>query len=317
MDKPVLAFADSALNRAADLRDKPDEIAKLLARPEAGVLPLWRGKPLFAGEAAGWLPPGHPALAEALEPPVFLGRDGDVPRFAQDISAWEPDEEPETLATFFDPSEQRHPALPSDHRFLELRGVMTRLSLREGELLATAKALTGWHASHGFCAKCGGKSLPAKSGWQRACPACGAEHFPRTDPVVIMLIVRGDRVLLGRAAMWPQGMYSLLAGFAEPGETLEAAVRREVQEEAGIEVGAVRYLASQPWPFPSSLMIGCVGEALSDAITPDPTELEDALWLSRQDLLDAMIGAHPRIKPAREGAIARFLLDAWLADRPL
>jgi NAD+ diphosphatase len=130
-----------------------------------------------------------------------------------------------------------------------------------------------------------------------------------------MLVTRGNQVLLGRSHAWPEGMYSLLAGFVEPGETLEAAVRREVAEETDIEVGAVRYLASQPWPFPASLMVGCAAEALSDQIVIDPAELQDALWISREDMVVVMAGEHPVIKPSRRGSIAHFLLANWLADR--
>jgi NAD+ diphosphatase len=153
------------------------------------------------------------------------------------------------------------------------------------------------------------------AGWQRICPSCGAHHFPRTDPVVIMLVTRGNSVLVGRSPGWPPGMYSLLAGFVEPGETLEAAVRREVFEEAGVRIGAVRYLSSQPWPFPASLMVGCRGEALPGEITIDPAEIEDALWLTREQMVTVMAGAHPRIRAPRRGAIAHFLVEAWLADR--
>ena len=153
------------------------------------------------------------------------------------------------------------------------------------------------------------------AGWQRNCPSCGAQHFPRTDPVVIMLVTHGNRALLGRSPGWPEGMYSCLAGFVEPGETLEAAVRREVLEEAGIRIGTVRYLASQPWPFPASLMIGCAAEALTDTITRDPAELEDAIWITREEALATLSGERPDILPARKGAIAHFLLSNWLADR--
>jgi NAD+ diphosphatase len=180
---------------------------------------------------------------------------------------------------------------------------------------ATAKALLHWHRVHGFCAACGARSDLSHGGWQRSCPACGAQHFPRTDPVVIMLVTRGNSVLLGRSPGWPEGMYSLLAGFIEPGETLEAAVRREVKEESGIDCGAVGYLASQPWPFPASLMLGARAEALSEAITIDPDELEDALWVSREEMVTVMAGLHPTIKPTRKGAIAHFILENWLADR--
>lgn len=153
-----------------------------------------------------------------------------------------------------------------------------------------------------------------QAGWQRTCPSCHAHHFPRTDPVVIMLITRGDQVLMGRSPGWPRGMFSLLAGFVEPGETLEAAVRREVFEEAGVHVGAVSYLASQPWPFPASLMFGCHGEATSEQITIDPSEIEHAMWVSRDEMQDAFEGKHPVLLPARKGAIAHFLLENWLAD---
>ncbi|HIF76500.1 MAG TPA: NAD(+) diphosphatase, partial [Sulfitobacter sp.] len=143
---------------------------------------------------------------------------------------------------------------------------------------------------------------------------CGGAHFPRTDPVVIMLITHGNSVLMGRSPGWPEGMYSLLAGFVEPGETVEAAVRREVFEEAGVQVGAVSYLSSQPWPFPASLMLGCAGEALSRDLTIDPVEIEDALWVTREEMMDVFAGSHPRLLPARRGAIAHFLLENWLAD---
>lgn len=192
---------------------------------------------------------------------------------------------------------------------------MTRLDPVAAELMATARALVLWHRSHRFCSACGGRSAPVEAGWRRACPDCGTSHFPRSDPVVIMLVTRGNRLLLGRSAGWPPGMYSLLAGFVEPGETIEAAVRRELREEAGVRVGAVRYLASQPWPFPASLMLGCHAEAESTAITLDPAELEDARWLSREELVQVFAGRHPAVKGARPGAIAHFLIRHWLADR--
>lgn len=310
----TVTFGGSGLDRAATLRGDGVQMAALLAAGR--VLPVWRGKPLIVGGAAlGWVPAGHQALAHGRAP-VFLGLDAEIPCFAQDISDWSPEAGAEAVQHgFFDPSEQHHPALPEDHGFLELRGVMTRLTAREAELAATARAVLHWHRSHGFCATCGAASEMAMAGWQRSCPACGAQHFPRTDPVVIMLVTRGNRVLLGRSAGWPEGMYSCLAGFIEPGETIEAAVRREVFEEAGIRLAAVRYLASQPWPFPASLMIGCQAQALDETITLDPAELEAALWMSREEVLAAMAGEHPVVRPARRGSIAHFLLENWLADR--
>lgn len=314
----TVTFGGSGLNRAAELRGDHVEIARLMGEAGTRALPLWRGKPLFAGDAgdrAGWLPIGHAVFDSACEASVFLGLDDDGARFAYDISGWEPEEMPDTPGAFFDPSVQLHPDLPTDHRFVELRGAMTLLTSRDAELVATVKAITGWHQTHGFCARCGTRTNVAMSGWQRDCPACAAHHFPRIDPVAIMLITRGNSVLLGRSPGWPEGMYSLLAGFIEPGETIEAAVRRETFEEAGIRIGAVDYLASQPWPFPSSLMLGCRGEALDDKITIDSTEIEDAMWVSREEMMECFAGTNTRIKPARKGAIAHFLIWNWLADR--
>jgi NAD+ diphosphatase len=310
----AMAFGGSGLDRAAHLRGDADAIARLLAQGQ--VLPLWRGKPLMRdGAGLAWVSADHSVLTPAA-PPVFLGLDDDTARFAADISAWTPDAGAQTVqAGFLDASEQHHPALPETDRFAELRGAMLRLSRREGELAATAKAVLQWHHSHRFCAACGAASTPAQAGWQRQCAACGATHFPRTDPVVIMLVTRGNRVLLGRSPGWPPGMYSCLAGFVEPGETIEAAVRREVAEETGIAVGRVRYAASQPWPFPASLMIGCRGEADSGAITVDPAELEDARWVTREDMVTVMDGRHAVIRPTRAGAIAHALIADWLADR--
>ena len=311
----TVTFGGSGLDRAAELRGDDGAIAELLAR--GAVLPIWRGKPLVTlGEGLAWLNAGHAVLAHAKEIFVFLGMDGAMPRFAADISDWSPEAGAAGIeAGFFDASEQTHPALPDSQAFVELRGVMTHLTPREAELAATAKAVLHWHRSHAFCAACGAASVLRMAGWQRGCPGCGAQHFPRMDPVVIMLVTRGNQVLLGRSAAWPEGMYSLLAGFVEPGETLEAAVRREVAEETGVRIGAVRYLASQPWPFPASLMIGCAAEALSSEITLDPEELEDALWISREDMVGVAAGEHAVIKASRKGSIAHFLLANWLADR--
>jgi NAD+ diphosphatase len=312
----TVTFGGSGLDRAAALRGDAAALADRLAT--GSVLPVWRGKPLLAGQgrdALGWVPAGHPALAQSGGA-VFLGLDDGRARFAADISAWSPEAGAEAVqAGFFDSSEQHHPALPADHAFAELRGVMTRLGPRDAELAATAKAVLQWHASHGFCAVCGAASAPAMGGWQRTCPACGAHHFPRTDPVVIMLVTRGNSLLLGRSPAWPEAMYSLLAGFVEPGETLEAAVRREVFEEAGIRIGRVHYLASQPWPFPASLMIGCRGEAMDAEITLDPVELEHAVWVTREEAVAILAGAHPRLRSPRRGAIAHFLMLNWLAGR--
>lgn len=313
----TVTFGGSGLDRAAQHRGDAKMMDQWLATSE--ILPLWRGKVPVQGAARSALVRlsfGQDVLADASGEYIFLGLDNDKPVFACDISAWEPpDQDLELVGQFFDPSEQNHPLLPDNQVFAELRSVMAQLSARDAELTATAKALFNWHDSHRFCAKCGGKSEMTNAGWQRNCIVCEAPHFPRTDPVVIMLVTHGNDLLLGRSPGWPEGMYSTLAGFVEPGETLEAAVRREVFEEAGIKVGTVDYLASQPWAFPSSLMFGCHGKALNSEITIDPIEIENAFWISREDLMQVMAGEHPTIKAARKGSIAHFLMTNWLADR--
>ena len=307
----TVTFGGSGLDRAAELRG---DVAALRARAGAVAIPLWRAKPAVVQDRLLRVPLDHPVMADAAANPVFLGLEDDVPVFAADLSAWTPEIlDDAALDQFLDPSQQVHPALPGAV-FAELRALMTRLNRRDAELGATAKAIMGWHTTHRFCARCGEESIVAMAGWQRNCPSCGGRHFPRTDPVVIMLITRGNKVLLGRSPGWPEGMYSLLAGFVEPGETIEAAVRREVFEETSIRVGEVDYLSSQPWPYPSSLMIGCAGVALNEEITIDPVEIEDALWASREEIALAFAGENPALLPARKGAIAHFLLQAWLSD---
>lgn len=318
----TVTFGGSGLDRAAEWRNDSNVLTAARTHPRAQTILMWRGKVLVYEDGFGSvvrLPMTHPVLAHAqpglLSEPLLLGREEDVPVFAVDISDWcPPDQDLSQLNQFLDPSLQRHPDLPRSHVFAELRRIMAHLSPRDAELAATAKAITGWHSTHRFCAKCGAASESAMGGWQRTCHSCGAHHFPRTDPVVIMLITHGSSVLMGRSPGWPAGMYSLLAGFVEPGETLEAAVRREVMEEAGIRVGPVEYLASQPWPFPASLMFGCAGLALTRDIKIDPEEIEDAMWITRDDMLLAFAGEHPKLKPARKGAIAHFLLKNWLRD---
>lgn len=316
----TMAFGGSDLDRSAALRRDAAHLAKIHAQG-AGIIALWRGKPLVQGDPQTGpcglvrLSADHPVVSVAVGLPIFLGMIAGEAIFAQDISAWKPDEpvDDAQIGAFLDPTIQHHPAAPPQSAFRELRSVMNQLDARDAELAATARALINWHDSHGFCARCGGASVMAEAGWQRLCPACGAHHFPRTDPVVIMLITQGEKVLLGRSPGWPEGMFSLLAGFVEPGETIEAAVRREVFEETAVRVGAVSYVAGQPWPFPASLMIGCRGEAISTEITVDTHELEAARWVSRSELLTVFAGTHPEIRPARKGAIAHALLAQWLA----
>lgn len=314
-----VTFGGSALDRAGEIRNDPAAVSAALADPAARAILFWRGKPLIRKARPASLmrlPMDHPVLQGAASDPILLGREEGAARFAFDLSHWSPEEvDVAQLGAFLDPSEQQHPALPEGEVFAELRRVMTWLSARDAELAATGKAILGWHLSHGFCACCGAASEVRQAGWQRVCPSCNAGHFPRTDPVAIMLITHGNSVLMGRSPGWPEGMYSLLAGFVEPGETLEAAVRREVFEEAGVQVSAVSYLSSQPWPFPASLMFGCRGQALGRDLTIDPVEIEDAMWVSREEMMEIFAGTHPKVLPARKGAIAHFLLENWLADR--
>ncbi|MCX8508617.1 MAG: NAD(+) diphosphatase [Rhodobacteraceae bacterium] len=314
-DDPGVTFAASGLDRAAHLRADASALADLWAAADSRVLPLWQSRPLCAEGGLGWLHPAHPALTAATTH-CFLGLADGRAYFAADLSFWQPPEgEMPDRHLFLDPSRQPHPLISGGLAFAELRSVMADLSPEEAELAASAKALMAWHETHGFCARCGGVSQLAQGGWQRKCPACGALHFPRTDPVVIMRVTRGNSLLLGRSPGWPDGMYSLLAGFMEPGETIENAVRREVFEETGVRVGRVGYLASQPWPFPASLMIGCAAEALGQSISLDPNELDHALWVTREELALVFSDKHATIRRPRTGSIAAFLMKEWLADR--
>ena len=321
LDTHVLmpAFAGGWDDRESQRRAEPE----ILLSSDALVLPIWRGRPLIRGGAgtglaSAWIAPDSPVLAHGGLGKVYLGMHEGHPRLAVDISAWEPEAPGRSgaAAAFIDVQEYRHRALPADHRFTDLRSVMTGLSASDAALAATARALFNWHRTHGFCAACGAQSNMALAGWERHCPACGARHFPRTDPVVIMLVSRGDRVLLGRSHGWPEGMYSALAGFIEPGESAENAVRREVAEETGVRVGALRFMASQPWPWPNSLMLGFVAEALpgDETITLDD-ELEDARWFASDELAQMMAGTHPTLRQPRPGAIAHSMLATWLAER--
>ena len=306
-----VTFGGTGRDRGHELRSDAEALAALLAG--GLILPLWRGMPLADDTTLGFVTTGDPLLADA-PPPVFLGLWREKGVFAADVSSWKPEEGLPT-ETVFDAGRQPHPLAPAGRQFIELRQIMAALDPDEAEMAATARALLEWHRTHGFCPSCGAKSEAGGAGWHRKCPSCKAMHFPRTDPVVIMLVTRDNNLLLGRSPGWPEGMYSTLAGFVEPGETVEAAVRREVQEETGVICGAVRYLASQPWPFPASLMLGCHAQALSDEIILDPVELDHALWVSREDMVRVVNGTHEAVRPPRQGSIARYLIESWLADR--
>ncbi|MEM1277785.1 MAG: NAD(+) diphosphatase [Pseudomonadota bacterium] len=275
----------------------------LLEHRRAAMLPFWREKLLFdvSGEvpSLGWVPPLKDYLELAPDGAVFLGMSGETPCFTADFSDLDEDAAKVAFSDGF--------------KFIDLRSVAGELIPSSATLAATAKGVLSWHATHRFCSRCGDPTVQDDGGWRRRCLSCGALHFPRTDPVVIMLVLRGDQALLGRQSQWPKGLYSLLAGFMEPGETIEDAVRRETFEEAGVEVGRVRYLACQPWPFPASLMIGCVAEALRTKLTIDHEELEDAQWVSRTKMAVILQGEHPSFAAPRKDAIASSILSAWVA----
>ncbi|TRW18057.1 NAD(+) diphosphatase [Glacieibacterium frigidum] len=223
---------------------------------------------------------------------VFLGLDGDAPRFAAAASA----DELDGVAT-----EAR------------AAGALLAASADPGRagIVAQGRSLLDWHARHRFCANCAAPTVFAKAGYARTCPACGAEHFPRTDPVVIMLAIKGDHALVGRQPRFPKRFFSALAGFVEPGESMEEAVARELYEEAGIAVSNVRYIASQPWPFPSSLMIGAFADAGGYELHLDGEELEEARWVTKAEVRAALAGTGDWLAPPPL-AIARTLLEEWV-----
>jgi NAD+ diphosphatase len=299
-------FATSHLDRRADLRDKPDAIAALRHRSDTRLTVLAGETPVLKrleGEALSvWFSHGETELLGAGLEEAFLGLDPDgAPRFARLIDR--------ALA---EPLRERPEVLLTDLRSVALKRLVPAHELGP---LGEGKALLDWHARHRFCAQCGGPSELDSAGWKRQCTACGAQHFPRTDPVVIMLATRGDKCLLARQARFAPGMYSCIAGFIEPGETFEDAVRRETWEEAGLRTGTVRYIASQPWPFPGSLMIGCLVEALNDDIVLDGMELEAGRWFSRAEALQMLEGNHPEgFTSPQHLAIANTILRAWAVE---
>ncbi len=298
------AYTGNPLDRAGERRDDEAWIAARIADPASLFVPVWRSRTLFQG-----LDEGRPAAmfltgeaASALRmaggPWAFLGLMDGRAMFAVDVSGVE------------DPL----PLMPdSMGRFEDLRMVAAGLPAQDAAILAHARGLMHWRLRHRFCSVCGGGCEPRSAGHAMTCTVCGAQHFPRTDPAVIMLVHRQDRVLLGHSQRFPKAqMYSTLAGFVEPGESLEEAVAREVLEESGIKVGAVRYHSSQPWPFPSSIMLGFYAEGLSEEITIDPAELTDARWFTRSELQAP--DAHGFSLPRRD-SIARRLIEDWMTHR--
>ena len=287
----TLGFIGNRLDRDDRIRRDPEALWAMAMNPQARWLVLDQLNPVMHGDGESfdiyWARRCEAPRGEA----VFLGIDADgVPRFAVGGRASELD----------------------GGDAVDARAAAMRLGDARAGIVAQARSLVDWHARHGFCAVCGGVTKADKGGYARVCQVCAAEHFPRTDPVVIMLAIDGDRCLLGRQPRFPAGFLSALAGFVEPGENLEEAVARELFEEAGIRTGRVRYIASQPWPFPSSLMIGAFAEAISTEIVMDAAELEEVVWVSRADVATALAGQGP-FKAPPPIAIAHTLLKAWIA----
>jgi NAD+ diphosphatase len=297
----AIGFTLDPLDRVSDKRDDASYLADLRNDPSTRMLLFVNNVPLFKRAH------GHDPLFDAREAATFgtplqtvlLGRDGS----GRALFALSVDASPEPLALDSNPVEA-----------IELRPVAMQ-GLVEPPLvsaLGEARSMLDWHRRHRFCANCGTPTDDAGAGWRRVCSNCNAQHFPRVDPVVIMLVTDGERCLLGRQPQFVPGMYSALAGFVEPGETFEHAVYREVLEEAGIRCTNVRYFASQPWPFPSSLMIGCFAEAVETDLVVDQKELEDARWFSRDEVAAMLAGTHAQeLSAPKSFAIAHHLLKAF------
>ena len=295
-------YTGNPLDRADGRRTDEAWIEQRRADPSSLWVAVWRSRTLFRGldeakpEAVLLTGDAASELRMVDGPWAFLGLQGDAAVFAVDISAVD-----DPLPLLSD----------SVARFEDLRMIGPGLAPTEAAILAHARGLMHWRSRHGFCGVCGGVCEPRSAGHAMACTVCKAQHFPRTDPAVIMLVHRDDRVLLGHSQRFPKTtMYSTLAGFVEPGESLEEAVAREVFEESAIRVGNVRYHSSQPWPFPSSIMLGFYAEGLTEQITIDPNELRDARWFSRGELNNPE--AHGFALPRRD-SIARRLIEDWMA----
>jgi NAD+ diphosphatase len=312
-------YTGGPLDRAGERRRDTEWLAELERHPEARFVPVWRDRSLVEsgadagsqGPNAGWLT-GSAAhrVIEHTEIRVFLGLWDDRPYFALDLSHHE---------------EEHLPNLVNGAEFADLRQVGRLLAADEATILAYARGMTHWHRRQKFCSDCGSPTEARDGGHVQACtnPACGRSHFPRTDPAVIMLVthmgVDGvDRCLLGWSTRWDFPMYSTLAGFVEPGESLEEAVAREVLEESGIRCTDVTYRGSQPWPFPASLMLGFRARALNDDINVDPAEIREARWFSRADLAEfgEFYGETDPNRPRlpRTDSISRRLINDWLEE---
>jgi NAD+ diphosphatase len=297
-------YAAGGYDRAAKLRKDQDWLATRIRHPQSRIVPVWRNQNLVS-KAQDGMPPRavfvtRDQIVGDARTEVFLGQIEDVCFFAHDLS----------------PAEMPLDIIRSETalEFADLRRVGPLVGNRDGSLMAYARGILYWHSRHAFCGVCGAPTKPEEAGHVRRCSneKCATPHFPRTDPAVIMLVHDGDRCLLGRQKIWPKGMHSTLAGFVEPGESLEDAVAREVFEEAGIRITDVTYHSSQPWPFPASLMLGFHARAVTTALTIDGDEIESANWFSRDFLRQNIRGGKDFFVPPGI-AVARRLIDDWVA----
>ena len=302
----MIPFSGNPLDRASEKRTDADWISARRRDPNSLILPMWRLQPFIIGPEKSPAPVElgllRPGLADSLAAPdapcIFLGLEGDHAMFALDISAAR------------DPASEG-PLAGLGH-FRDARMAGATLPLKDAAIMGQAKAMIDWHNRHGFCPRCGAPTTLEEAGYKRQCPECKAEHFPRTDPVVIMIAVHDGACLVGRNKNFPGNFFSALAGFVEPGETIEEAVRRELKEESGIETGEVTYKFNQPWPFPSSLMIGCFAQALTTELHVDENELAEARWLDRATARAIITGERVEgvwLPPPI--AIAHHLIRAW------
>src|SRR5580700_4818965 len=302
----MIPFAGSPLDRASERRTDSNWVESKRRDPSSLILPMWRLEPFLLGSEKSE-PPAElgliqPGVADSLAAPdavcIFLGLDGDRAVFALDVS------------NAGDPANVG--PLAGLGYFRDARVAGSIVSIKNSAIIAQAKAMIDWHRRHGFCPGCGAPTQVMDAGYRRLCGKCHAEHFPRVDPVVIMLATHGDACLVGRGKQFPPGMFSALAGFVEPGETIEEAVRRELMEEASVKVGEVTYYATQPWPFPSSLMIGCFAKAESRAVKADENELAEVRWLDRSVARELVQGQRvDGILVPPPIAIAHHLIKTW------
>jgi NAD+ diphosphatase len=296
----MIAFSGNPLDRAGDKRGDPAWLAAMRRDPDARILPLCRLQPLLraiGGEPIAELRYFSSAEARGMggdgAVEVFLGLSGGIAYFARDVSGEEA-------------------AFAKSGIFKDARAAAALLPAHEVAITGQAKALLDWHLRHKFCAQCGAPTQMADAGYKRVCASCGAEHFPRTDPAVIMLVTQGDNCLLARNKRFAAGFYSALAGFVEPGESIEEAVAREVSEEVGLKVARVTYFASQPWPFPSSLMIGCFAQSEIRDIRIDGNEIVAADWFGRDTVRKLLSGERRDVLLPRREAIAFHLVKTWV-----